>query len=304
MATTIIQRTPVDMPVPKSSAAPKFTGSYVNVKNFLDHCDRIFDHHHAKQWEQLKTDMLKIFDHARTTQKFTLSTLCAYAFQHSNLSICSLDDFREYQKQYICIAGWLLNNNKISKMEYNQYFWLGINESLRPVLESKIMNSYPERLSVFDKIKKYLQEMFPNIKTCNARERPYNPLEETKRILQDLDKEEKQAHKDNEVENLIKQMSKLTIHDSLYAIYYLCAIKLEPALANMLIAPAIMNPSAQPAQPVPSASQSAPPAPQAPRQSASEIICYGCHQQGHGINNCPTLIDLTNCKLISRDSSN
>uniref|UniRef100_A0A8H8CFT3 CCHC-type domain-containing protein n=1 Tax=Psilocybe cubensis TaxID=181762 RepID=A0A8H8CFT3_PSICU len=384
MATTIIQRTPVDMPVPKSSAAPKFTGSYVDVKNFLDHCDRIFDQynvtldndkvrymvqccnqesreiieglpsHHAKQWERLKTDMLKIFDHARTTQKFTLSTLRAYAFQHSNLSMRSLDDFREYQKQYIRIAGWLLNNNKISKTEYNQYFWLGINESLRPALESKIMvfnphidlsspfsiedvtkaveiifkrdrfdvgifdnpsarpftslippkDSYPERSSVFDEIKKYLQEMFPNIETRDARERPYNPPEETKRIFQDLDKEEKQAHKDDEVENLIKQMSKLTIHDSSYAIYYLRAIKLEPALANMLIAPAIMNPSAQPAQPVPIASQSAPPAPRAPRQSTSEIICYGCHQQGHGINNCPTLIDLTNRKLISRDSSN
>uniref|UniRef100_A0A8H7XPM9 Uncharacterized protein n=1 Tax=Psilocybe cubensis TaxID=181762 RepID=A0A8H7XPM9_PSICU len=287
MATTIIQHTPVNMPIPKSSAAPKFTRSYVDVKNFLDHCDRIFDQYNVtldndKQWERLKTDMLKIFDYARTTQKFMLSTLRAYAFQHSNLSMRSLNDFREYQKQYICIAGWLLNNNKISKTEYNQYFWLGINESLRPALKSKIMvfnphidlsspfsiedvtkavkiifkqdrfdveildnpsarpftslippkNSYPEHSSVFDKIKKYLQEMFPNIETCDACERPYNPPEETKHIFQDLEKEEKQAHKDNKVENLIKQMSKLTIHDFLYAIYYLCAIKLEPTVTR------------------------------------------------------------------------
>ncbi|PPQ94066.1 hypothetical protein CVT25_009720 [Psilocybe cyanescens] len=105
MGTTIIQCTPVDMPVPTATGAPKFSGSYTEVKNFLDQCDHLFlqysvttddekvrymylccnhqsheivkglSNYHTKEWNGLKAQMLAIFDHDCNTQKFTLSAL-------------------------------------------------------------------------------------------------------------------------------------------------------------------------------------------------------------------------------------
>ncbi|PPQ94065.1 hypothetical protein CVT25_009719 [Psilocybe cyanescens] len=76
----------------------------------------------------------------------------------------------------------------------------------------------------------------------------------------------------------------------------------------MLVAPAIMNATVpqQPKQP----SSFAPPPPQQTqymqraRTSLADMTCYGCNQQGHGMNTCPGLADLASKKVITRDSSN
>ena len=41
-------------------------------------------------------------------------------------------------RQYMRIAGWLLGQQKIDKVEYNRCFWLGIHTSIRPSIEAKM----------------------------------------------------------------------------------------------------------------------------------------------------------------------
>ncbi|KAF8816395.1 hypothetical protein BYT27DRAFT_7051328, partial [Phlegmacium glaucopus] len=50
----------------------------------------------------------------------------------------SLDTFRDYMRQYMCIAGGLLGQQKIDKTEYNCCFWLGIDTNICPFIEAKM----------------------------------------------------------------------------------------------------------------------------------------------------------------------
>ncbi|PPQ89489.1 hypothetical protein CVT25_012252, partial [Psilocybe cyanescens] len=303
MGTTIIQRTPVDMPVPTATGAPKFSGSYTEVKNFLDQCDRLFlqysvttddekvrymylccncqsrkiveglSDYHTKEWNGLKAQMLAIFDHDRNTQKFTLTTELIYKRDRFDMGVFDNPSAQPYAS--------LLPSNDIKE----------------------------ENSSLLDEIKRYIQAIIPSNGAHNVSDdHAVRPPEETRRIFKDLEKEEIKAHQADEVENLIKEMTKLTISEPNYAVYYFRAVKLEPSLAGMLVAPAIMNATVpqQPKQP----SSFAPPPPQQTqymqhaRTSLADMTCYGCNQQGHGMNTCPGLADLASKKVITRDSSN
>lgn len=127
LPTTIIQCTPVDMPIPNSSGAPKFSGHYTKVETFLAHCERLFKYYNVKtneekichmvsyctcpvkeiieglphyydaNWTLLHGEMLKVFNSECNHQKFTVSTLCNYTYQQQGKHITSLDAFHEYE---------------------------------------------------------------------------------------------------------------------------------------------------------------------------------------------------------------
>jgi len=149
MTTPTIQRSPAEMPMPQQSTAPKFKGHWSEVTDFLLQCDQLFVHYNVTtdadrcrfmhsycdrptreiieglpsfikpDWNKLKAFIFKIFDAEHTTQKFTLFDLHSFILRSCTLSLPSLDAFRDYMRQYMRIAGWLLGQHKINQVEYN-----------------------------------------------------------------------------------------------------------------------------------------------------------------------------------------
>jgi len=170
------------MPMPQQSTAPKFKGHWSEVTDFLRQCDQLFTHYNVEtdadkcrfmhsycdrptreiieglpsyilpDWAKLKVWVLKIFDAERATQKFTIFDLHSFILRSCSQPLSSLDMFRDYMRQYMRVAGWLLGQKKIDKVEYNRCFWLGIDTSIRPSIEAKmnLRNSELDPSAPFD----------------------------------------------------------------------------------------------------------------------------------------------------------
>ncbi|KAF8802169.1 hypothetical protein BYT27DRAFT_7112967 [Phlegmacium glaucopus] len=158
------------MPIPHQSTAPKFKGHWSEVTDFLQQCDQLFSFYNVatdsdkcrfmhsycdrstreiveglppfinKEWKKLKALITKVFDAELADQKFTIFDLHQFSLRACSLPLNSLDTFRDYMRQYMRIAGWLLGQQKIDKTEYNpsRCFWLGIDTNIRPSIEAKM----------------------------------------------------------------------------------------------------------------------------------------------------------------------
>ncbi|KAF9491518.1 hypothetical protein BDN71DRAFT_1366349, partial [Pleurotus eryngii] len=118
-----------------------------------------------------------------------------------------------------------------------------------------------------------------------------------------------------EVEDLIKKMSQMNIKDPDYAVTYYRAFCLDERIARIFPEPA--KQAIQPASrefPRPSSStlpraniaapvaQNSAPSSVPSFPTRPPLTCYGCGAQGHGLRNCPPMIDLANKGIIARDS--
>lgn len=108
------------------------------------------------------------------------------------------------------------------------------------------------------------------------------------------------------VEQLIKQLSQMSIDDPHYALTYYKAIKLDADVAHCIQSPQlqltqIQNPPWMNSFNSPSINQySQQPF---PRNSNSPITCYGCGKTGHGLRDCQSLQELINSGTLIRDQS-
>ena len=370
---TLHIRTPAEMPVPQQSTAPKFKGHWSEVTDFLRQCELLFDHYNVindddkcrfmrsycdrptreiveglpsfiiPDWAKLKALILKIFDAERATQKFTLFDLHSFILKASALPLSTLDTFRDYMRQYMRIAGWLLGQKKIDKVEYDRCFWLGIDPNIRPAIEAKmhLRNSdldpstpfdFDEVVGaaemifkrdrfdfgVFDKpknnrddpsyprdddeltmenLKKLLKSVIPGSEP--AERPPLDPVQ-SRVVYENLEREGEKAQKADEVESLIKQMSRLTINDPNYAVFYVRIMKLDPDVGKLLAVPAFINTPRTSTASAPIVNSTVPARPQI---NFSEMTCYGCMQKGHTMLRCTLLADLANQGLIVRNES-
>jgi len=373
MSTPIIpQRSPAEMPMPQQSTAPKFKGHWSEVADFLLQCDQLFVHFNVTtdadrcrfmhsycdrptrevieglpsfinpDWNKLKALVLKIFDAERATQKFTLFDLHSFILRSCTLPLSTLDAFRDYMRQYMRIAGWLLGQHKIDQVEYNRCFWLGIDTSIRPSIEAKmnLQNSkldpsvpfefddvvsaaemifkrdrfdfgvfdkpkptqadsaYPrdEEEFTIDNLKKLLKSVIPNKEPS---ERPVLDPVQSRIVYDNLEREGEKAQKADEVETLIKQMSRLTIQDPNYAVCYFRIMKLDPDIGKLLAPPTFVN------TPRMSSTSSTSPytttVPARPQTNFSEVLCYGCLQKGHTMTRCAQLAELANQGVVVRN---
>ena len=371
---TTSQRVPAEMPMPQQSTAPKFKGHWSEVTDFLCQCDQLFTHYNVEtdadkcrfmhsycdrptreiieglpsyilpDWAKLKVWVLKIFDAERATQKFTIFDLHSFILRSCSQPLSSLDMFRDYMRQYMRVAGWLLGQKKIDKVEYNRCFWLGIDTSIRPSIEAKmnLRNSeldpsapfdfddivtaaemifkrdrfdfgvfdkpkqvpsdsvYPRDDQEFtmDNLKKLLKSVIPSNKPT---ERLVLDPVQSRIVYDNLEKEGEKAQKADEVESLIKQMSRLTIQDPNYGVFYFRIRKLDPDIGKLLTPPAYVNvPRAS------STSASSPSNSTVPARTQSflnDLICFGCLQKGHTMPRCASLADLANQGVIARNDS-
>ncbi|KAK6992719.1 hypothetical protein R3P38DRAFT_2412574, partial [Favolaschia claudopus] len=164
------------MPVKGDKKAPKtFSGKYTEVQTFLDHYERLLRKYRVsidkekcrmimkyctvdvqnvirtlngyaqKQWEQLKQEILRVFDAERVLQKYKPADVEHYAAKHRTRTCDNLTQWREYHRKFNKIAGGPLSKKHLSREDYNAYFWIGVNKPLRQVLESRILQLNPYR---------------------------------------------------------------------------------------------------------------------------------------------------------------
>lgn len=164
------------MPMPEARTAPsKFRGKASTLASFLlqfeslanthglspeDRCRWIteycstkvrntirgFTNYHLGDWEGLKKDIESAYDIARDTHRYDISTLihlCRKSSSESKRRLTSLNAWKIYVRDYVRIAGSLLQQRQITKNDYEVYFWIGIPAAFQTRLEIIIRNRLP-----------------------------------------------------------------------------------------------------------------------------------------------------------------
>ncbi|KIM55666.1 hypothetical protein SCLCIDRAFT_134240 [Scleroderma citrinum Foug A] len=151
------------------SAPELFRGDHSHIRNFLDHYERfcalhnVVDdqekvhsilqycstkvqetiegmiHYHIPDWDRLKHDLLKYFDTDLSDERFYERDLKNFVVNSMRCPIHSLIAFWSYNRDFICIGGWLRNQERISEDEFNRYFWAGLPSSFRHLINSHLL---------------------------------------------------------------------------------------------------------------------------------------------------------------------
>ena len=108
-----------------------------------------------------------------------------------------------------------------------------------------------------------------------------------------------------DVEQLIKQMGKLSINDPQYGLLYYKAMKIDPGVAQCVAAPKVQglintsrNVNATFPNSIPLTNNNNN---QSTFMSRPPITCYGCGQTGHGLRTCEAIQEMINNGSIVRD---
>ncbi|KIM56441.1 hypothetical protein SCLCIDRAFT_29585 [Scleroderma citrinum Foug A] len=278
-------------------------------------------HFHYANWDELRHDLLKYFDANLSDERFYERDLKEFVVISACKPIHSLISFRTYCRDFICIGGWLRNQGRISEDEFNCYFWAGLPSTfchpinchlllLNPNLDVTWPFPYSDVTKAAEQLlhrdcfgAEYLdllgvkeKDDFPS--PCfDPRSDPVCPLlspQDARTTLQGLEKAEPTAQKQDEVENLIKTMSRMSLSNPKYSLYYYCAIKLDPDASKVIHPPALHSSSTPSSATAPTAR---------PHSPGYSITCYGCGVEGHGVNSCDKVNDLITKGLLSRDET-
>ncbi|KIN96989.1 hypothetical protein M404DRAFT_161707, partial [Pisolithus tinctorius Marx 270] len=234
------------------------------VESILQYCNaRVREiiegmaHYYTPDWANLKADLLKYFDADLSDERFFERHLKSFALESRMQPIMTLQDFRAYNCGFICIGGWLKNKGRILVDEYNRYFWAGLSPVFCGLVETRLRTKDPNLdISSYDDVCQSAEEVLhhnhfdaddldflgpcaapapqaqPNASHCSdGRDdsvRPLLPSHEARRNLENLEKEGPTAHKQDEVETLIKSLSHMSLNDPDYSLLYYRAIKMDP----------------------------------------------------------------------------
>ncbi|EED81348.1 predicted protein [Postia placenta Mad-698-R] len=105
--------------------------------------------------------------------------------------------------------------------------------------------------------------------------------------------------KANEVDDLVRQLNRMSLEDPDYGVTYLRACRLDPLVASVVRKPLIEStpPMTRPSAPMTSALRGN----AQTGTSRAEMKCYGCGKLGHGLSSCPDILGLIDQGIIIRD---
>ena len=415
MAMTI--KTPAMMPAcGEKGAPPKFKGSYEEVKRFLQRynditttynasstqkCERVIDYcspkvrrlveslrsYIRKDWDTLQQDFLKYYDASRRDTRYIIRDLQQLVKDWKHRSIKNLTHWRQYERKFMTIAGWLHAKKKIGDEEQSAYFWHGINKKLKNLIENRLLMKDPspsvtqafpmssvisiaEELFERDRFDFNLADSDTDLPDWNglssdtssdedsssdSEQESYQRHSHTKKKIKKKSKIDDHSdsdghgrrnrfsrglsssktarmpleslkHKDqkkadvkgkpplskhtnmpfqqqSDVEQLIKQLGRMSLDDPQYSLTYYKAIKLDPTVVQCVSPPSLQR--SQPSRNQAANSNAAKPGINSGNQlrgsNRPPLTCYGCGEAGHGLRDCPHIIDLINRGVVSRD---
>ncbi|KAJ7680746.1 hypothetical protein DFH06DRAFT_1315490 [Mycena polygramma] len=169
-------RTVLDMPLRGTKDAPKlFRGHHAEVEYFIAHYDRLLVKFHVtdpndqcklildycstdvqgfiraskyyqqRKWLKLRREILQSYDADRATSRYKPSDIATYTLKTQAKPFQNLSQWKKYFIKYKTMAGILLQQGHITQVNYDVYFWLGIQLDLRRTLEQRINQLNPTR---------------------------------------------------------------------------------------------------------------------------------------------------------------
>ncbi len=94
-------------------------------------------------WEQLKSELENLYDAERNDRRYISNDLKKYAKIQARKRILLLAAFKEYQRGFTTIGGWLLAKDKISTAKHAKYFMTGIHKSFARKLKNRLGIVHP-----------------------------------------------------------------------------------------------------------------------------------------------------------------
>ncbi|KAJ7651251.1 hypothetical protein FB45DRAFT_1018599 [Roridomyces roridus] len=166
----------MDMPMRGQKEAPKtFKGKYTEVSDFIRHLERLFkkckitddadkcnylmeycsndvqilirslDSYRRQQWSALRDEVLQSYDADRALEKYKPMDVITFTLKTKNTPCYTLTEWRKYKVKYITVAGGPYQRGHITRADYHTYFWVGIHQSLRMILENLLLQRQPIR---------------------------------------------------------------------------------------------------------------------------------------------------------------
>src|SRR6266700_515889 len=157
------------LPIQGKRDAPKtFKGSYDKVEEFLKTMDKLFSRFHVTSdsekveailpycstkvqdfiraspsfrrpnWSKLRDHMMDYYDAERANRKYTPNDIWSFNREWNSKNITDLTHWKKYFRDFYSKAGALLSRKEISEKDFQTYFWLGLPENLRSMIEPKI----------------------------------------------------------------------------------------------------------------------------------------------------------------------
>ena len=107
----------------------------------------------------------------------------------------------------------------------------------------------------------------------------------------------------NNVEQLIKQLGRMSLTDPQYSLIFYKAIKLDPAVSRCVPPPNLQRSQPSKIQTVgmSTVKSGVNPGGQPRETNRASLTCYGCGEAGHGLRECPQILELVNNGVVSKD---
>ncbi|KIJ43690.1 hypothetical protein M422DRAFT_169568 [Sphaerobolus stellatus SS14] len=161
------------MPPPGSNRAPKtFEGSEDEIAEFLElfeNCAddsqlpdtekvpflfrylsrgqkdvfKTFDGYSPADWTVFKAAIQEAFEGAFTEKKYTRQSLIQFTRKHSAKVLSADSELHAYHREFQAIAHYLVNEKIISKEERDRYYWFGLHEHTRRLVELRLAITHP-----------------------------------------------------------------------------------------------------------------------------------------------------------------
>jgi hypothetical protein len=154
-------------------APPKFKGHHRDLDRFIERYDHVCSQYNVTESEQkcrgvinycsdevieiientdayqkkdyaaLITALQWFFDGERHLSEFHLGDLEDFTRTWRKQETVSLEDFKQYHREFVRVAGMLKTAGTIEDKAFNKYFWAGLHPLTRRNLEARIMDEEP-----------------------------------------------------------------------------------------------------------------------------------------------------------------
>ena len=403
-------RTPDMMPpVGNKSAPSKFKGRAGKVKDFIkrydqlcsvynvppaERAERVIDYcsqevtdfiealssYRNGNWIQLQKDILNYYDADLKEARYMPRDLRKLIRKWEKKSIKKLTKWRNYEREFITIAGWLEAKKRMTTEDVAAHFWQGIHRHLREIIENRLLAKSPKpdmtrpftikeitdtalvilernrfdlNLAGSDYDRKHRRKRYDSDESDSDSDSDYDSDSElddsssddsdesddeeyTKRRSKKKTKTSKKHHdrkktKDtsksksrdkkhhshdhskkstndqDEVEDLIEQLGKLSINDPEYGLLYYKALRLDPLVSRIVLAPNSQRRNQFQSNSNMNSSGNRPSRPyrnfNSGNQHQGPLTCFGCGETGHGLRDCSVINDFIRKGIIARTDS-
>ncbi len=90
------------------------------------------------KWSGLKDELIHLYDADLNNRRYAVKDLKSFVKKQAKKKINSTGNFKEYQRAFMAIGGWLSVKDKLSSARQAKYFMKGIHHTLQRKLKNRL----------------------------------------------------------------------------------------------------------------------------------------------------------------------